>query len=148
MLPVFRPSPPLQHLSISNGNIQVDASFMQTLWNVHPICSGSNVEEGNLKLTLSYLNFFFDLIKSSILPPHRLPAGRSRDPVVSRARRGGRHPGVGPERRRAEVGNTEDRYLNKNTDYQGLHTSPDLKRGRPTTLMNEKPLRLSRGGGG
>lgn len=51
-------SPPLQHLSISNGNIQVDASFMQTLWNVHPICSGSNVEEGNLKLTLSYLYCF------------------------------------------------------------------------------------------
>ncbi|XP_053702100.1 ryanodine receptor 3-like isoform X3 [Synchiropus splendidus] len=36
------------HLSISSGNIQVDASFMQTLWNVHPICSGSNVEEGYL----------------------------------------------------------------------------------------------------
>ncbi|XP_068608169.1 ryanodine receptor 3-like [Brachionichthys hirsutus] len=36
------------HLSISNGNIQVDASFMQTLWNVHPICSGSNIEEGYL----------------------------------------------------------------------------------------------------
>ncbi|KAM8915507.1 ryanodine receptor 3 isoform 2-T2 [Spinachia spinachia] len=36
------------HLSISSGNIQVDASFMQTLWNVHPICSGSNKEEGYL----------------------------------------------------------------------------------------------------
>ncbi|XP_036448593.1 ryanodine receptor 3 [Colossoma macropomum] len=36
------------HLSICNGNIQVDASFMQTLWNVHPTCSGSNVEEGYL----------------------------------------------------------------------------------------------------
>nr|XP_055028682.1 ryanodine receptor 3 isoform X6 [Misgurnus anguillicaudatus] len=36
------------HLSISNGNVQVDASFMQTLWNVHPICSGSSVEEGYL----------------------------------------------------------------------------------------------------
>ncbi|XP_036006629.1 ryanodine receptor 3 isoform X7 [Fundulus heteroclitus] len=36
------------HLSISNGNIQVDASFMQTLWNVHPVCSGSNIEEGYL----------------------------------------------------------------------------------------------------
>ncbi|XP_067335775.1 ryanodine receptor 3-like isoform X24 [Channa argus] len=36
------------HLSISNGNTQVDASFMQTLWNVHPICSGSNIEEGYL----------------------------------------------------------------------------------------------------
>uniref|UniRef100_W5N4D0 Ryanodine receptor 3 n=1 Tax=Lepisosteus oculatus TaxID=7918 RepID=W5N4D0_LEPOC len=36
------------HLSFSNGNIQVDASFMQTLWNVHPTCSGSSVEEGYL----------------------------------------------------------------------------------------------------
>ncbi|XP_039597204.1 ryanodine receptor 3 isoform X6 [Polypterus senegalus] len=36
------------HLSISNGSIQVDASFMQTLWNVHPTCSGSSVEEGYL----------------------------------------------------------------------------------------------------
>ncbi|XP_030634419.1 ryanodine receptor 3 [Chanos chanos] len=36
------------HLSISNGNVQVDASFMQTLWNVHPTCSGSSVEEGYL----------------------------------------------------------------------------------------------------
>nr|XP_030130385.3 ryanodine receptor 3 isoform X11 [Taeniopygia guttata] len=36
------------HLSVSNGNIQVDASFMQTLWNVHPICSGSNITEGYL----------------------------------------------------------------------------------------------------
>lgn len=73
MLPVFIPSP-LQHLSISNGNIQVDASFMQTLWNVHPICSGSNIEEGRTKQTLNLLSLvflcsFFDLIKSSILPP-------------------------------------------------------------------------------
>uniref|UniRef100_A0A663MKR9 Ryanodine receptor 3 n=1 Tax=Athene cunicularia TaxID=194338 RepID=A0A663MKR9_ATHCN len=36
------------HLSISNGSIQVDASFMQTLWNVHPTCSGSNITEGYL----------------------------------------------------------------------------------------------------
>ncbi|KAG6931015.1 ryanodine receptor 3, partial [Chelydra serpentina] len=36
------------HLSMSNGNVQVDASFMQTLWNVHPTCSGSNTEEGYL----------------------------------------------------------------------------------------------------
>lgn len=73
MLPVFVPSP-LQHLSISNGNIQVDASFMQTLWNVHPICSGSNIEEGRTKQILNLLSclsllllFFFDLINSSIL---------------------------------------------------------------------------------
>lgn len=31
---------------MSNGSIQVDASFMQTLWNVHPTCSGSNITEG------------------------------------------------------------------------------------------------------
>ncbi|KAJ7417044.1 hypothetical protein WISP_66534 [Willisornis vidua] len=36
------------HLSVSNGSIHVDASFMQTLWNVHPICSGSNITEGYL----------------------------------------------------------------------------------------------------
>ncbi|ELK05575.1 Ryanodine receptor 3 [Pteropus alecto] len=36
------------HLSISNATIQVDASFMQTLWNVHPTCSGSSIEEGYL----------------------------------------------------------------------------------------------------
>uniref|UniRef100_A0AAR2LK81 Ryanodine receptor 3 n=1 Tax=Pygocentrus nattereri TaxID=42514 RepID=A0AAR2LK81_PYGNA len=37
------------HLSMSNGNIQVDASFMQTLWNVQPTCSGSNVAVGYLR---------------------------------------------------------------------------------------------------
>uniref|UniRef100_A0A8C3B4F7 Ryanodine receptor 3 n=1 Tax=Cyclopterus lumpus TaxID=8103 RepID=A0A8C3B4F7_CYCLU len=31
------------HLSISNGNIQVDASFMQTLWNIQPTCSSGNM---------------------------------------------------------------------------------------------------------
>ncbi|XP_041123116.1 ryanodine receptor 3 isoform X8 [Polyodon spathula] len=36
------------HLSSSNGNVQVDASFMQSLWNVHLTCSGSNVAEGYL----------------------------------------------------------------------------------------------------
>uniref|UniRef100_A0A3Q1BKA7 Ryanodine receptor 3 n=1 Tax=Amphiprion ocellaris TaxID=80972 RepID=A0A3Q1BKA7_AMPOC len=36
------------HLSISNGNIQVDASFMQTLWNVQPTCSSSNMAVGYL----------------------------------------------------------------------------------------------------
>uniref|UniRef100_A0A671PEV2 Ryanodine receptor 3-like n=1 Tax=Sinocyclocheilus anshuiensis TaxID=1608454 RepID=A0A671PEV2_9TELE len=36
------------HLSISNGSIQVDASFMQTLWNVQPTCSRSNLEVGFL----------------------------------------------------------------------------------------------------
>ncbi|XP_041340258.1 ryanodine receptor 1-like, partial [Pyrgilauda ruficollis] len=32
------------HLSTASGELQVDASFMQTLWNMNPICSGS--EEG------------------------------------------------------------------------------------------------------
>ncbi|XP_019738677.1 ryanodine receptor 3 [Hippocampus comes] len=36
------------HLSISNSNIQVDASFMQTLWNVQPTCSSSNMAVGYL----------------------------------------------------------------------------------------------------
>ncbi|XP_028858049.1 ryanodine receptor 3 isoform X2 [Denticeps clupeoides] len=36
------------HLSISNSTIMVDASFMQTLWNVQPTCSGSNVAVGYL----------------------------------------------------------------------------------------------------
>ncbi|XP_034436295.1 ryanodine receptor 3 isoform X5 [Hippoglossus hippoglossus] len=37
------------HLSISYGNIQVDASFMQTLWNVQPTCSSSNMAVGFLR---------------------------------------------------------------------------------------------------
>ncbi|XP_031717450.1 ryanodine receptor 3 isoform X1 [Anarrhichthys ocellatus] len=36
------------HLSMSNGNIQVDASFMQTLWNVQPTCSSGNMAVGYL----------------------------------------------------------------------------------------------------
>ncbi|XP_056284489.1 ryanodine receptor 3 [Pseudoliparis swirei] len=36
------------HLSMSNGNVQVDASFMQTLWNVQPTCSSVNLAVGFL----------------------------------------------------------------------------------------------------
>ncbi|KAI9543854.1 Ryanodine receptor 3 [Dissostichus eleginoides] len=36
------------HLSNANGHAQVDASFMQTLWNVQPTCSSSNVAVGYL----------------------------------------------------------------------------------------------------
>ncbi|XP_038144308.1 ryanodine receptor 3 isoform X1 [Cyprinodon tularosa] len=36
------------HLSNSNDNIQVDASFMQTLWNVQPTCSSSSMAVGYL----------------------------------------------------------------------------------------------------
>ncbi|XP_068280692.1 ryanodine receptor 1-like, partial [Nyctibius grandis] len=32
------------HLSTASGELQADASFMQTLWNMNPVCSGS--EEG------------------------------------------------------------------------------------------------------
>ncbi|KAJ3606334.1 hypothetical protein NHX12_025855, partial [Muraenolepis orangiensis] len=39
------------HLSIANGNIQVDASFMQTLWSVQPTCSASNVAVGKFDTT-------------------------------------------------------------------------------------------------
>lgn len=35
-----------QHLSISNGGIQVDASFMQTLWNIQPTCSSGSMAVG------------------------------------------------------------------------------------------------------
>ncbi|XP_054474291.1 ryanodine receptor 3 [Anoplopoma fimbria] len=36
------------HLSMSNGNIQVDASFMQTLWNVQPTCSSGYLTGGHV----------------------------------------------------------------------------------------------------
>ncbi|KAK1889355.1 Ryanodine receptor 3, partial [Dissostichus eleginoides] len=36
------------HLSNANGHAQVDASFMQTLWNVQPTCSSSNVAVGKI----------------------------------------------------------------------------------------------------
>uniref|UniRef100_A0A7N5ZUX4 Ryanodine receptor 3 n=1 Tax=Anabas testudineus TaxID=64144 RepID=A0A7N5ZUX4_ANATE len=36
------------HLSMSNGNIQVDASFMQTLWNVQPTCSSRYLIGGHV----------------------------------------------------------------------------------------------------
>lgn len=35
-----------QHLSISNGGNQVDASFMQTLWNIQPTCSAGSMAVG------------------------------------------------------------------------------------------------------
>uniref|UniRef100_A0AAQ4NQS2 Ryanodine receptor 3 n=1 Tax=Gasterosteus aculeatus aculeatus TaxID=481459 RepID=A0AAQ4NQS2_GASAC len=43
------------HLSISSGNIQVDASFMQTLWNVQPTCSAGSMAVGNPLLCLCAL---------------------------------------------------------------------------------------------
>ncbi|XP_035535034.1 ryanodine receptor 3, partial [Morone saxatilis] len=36
------------HLSVSNGNNQVDASFMQTLWNIQPTCSSGSMAVGFL----------------------------------------------------------------------------------------------------
>ncbi len=35
-----------QHLSYGNGSVHVDAAFQQTLWSVAPICSGSEVAQG------------------------------------------------------------------------------------------------------
>ncbi|KAM5146539.1 LOW QUALITY PROTEIN: ryanodine receptor 1 [Mantella aurantiaca] len=34
------------HLSTASGDLQVDASFMQTLWNMNPITSGCEIAEG------------------------------------------------------------------------------------------------------
>nr|XP_033809942.1 ryanodine receptor 1 isoform X5 [Geotrypetes seraphini] len=36
------------HLSTASGDLQVDASFMQTLWNMNPISSGCECREGYL----------------------------------------------------------------------------------------------------
>ncbi|XP_062393175.1 LOW QUALITY PROTEIN: ryanodine receptor 1-like, partial [Sardina pilchardus] len=36
------------HLSYASGDLMVDASFMQTLWNMNPVCSGCEVAEGYL----------------------------------------------------------------------------------------------------
>lgn len=45
----------LQHLSYASGDLMVDASFMQTLWNMNPISSGCELAEGtNLLYMLSY----------------------------------------------------------------------------------------------
>lgn len=35
-----------QHLSYASGDLMVDASFMQTLWNMNPISSGCELAEG------------------------------------------------------------------------------------------------------
>lgn len=39
----------LQHLSYASGDLMVDASFMQTLWNMNPVSSGCELVEGKLK---------------------------------------------------------------------------------------------------
>lgn len=36
------------HLSYSSGDLMVDASFMQTLWTMNPVCSGCELVEGFL----------------------------------------------------------------------------------------------------
>lgn len=36
----------LQHLSYASGDLMVDASFMQTLWNMNPVSSGCELVEG------------------------------------------------------------------------------------------------------
>lgn len=46
-----------KHLSYASGDLMVDASFMQTLWNMNPITSGCELAEGtNLPfLEISYM---------------------------------------------------------------------------------------------
>lgn len=39
----------LQHLSYASGDLMVNASFMQTLWNMNPVSSGCELVEGKLK---------------------------------------------------------------------------------------------------
>lgn len=51
----------LQHLSYASGDLMVDASFMQTLWNVNPVSSGCELVEGELK------NFQTDYIKPVLI---------------------------------------------------------------------------------
>ncbi|KAI4894480.1 hypothetical protein NFI96_026241 [Prochilodus magdalenae] len=41
-----RPHIPQCHLSYASGDLMVDASFMQTLWNMNPVCSGCELAEG------------------------------------------------------------------------------------------------------
>lgn len=47
-----------QHLSYASGDLMVDASFMQTLWNMNPVCSGCELAEGKLKAP-AFLNPHF-----------------------------------------------------------------------------------------
>lgn len=49
-----------QHLSYASGDLMVDASFMQTLWNMNPVCSGCELAEGKLKVQ-AFLNPTFCL---------------------------------------------------------------------------------------
>uniref|UniRef100_A0AAR2J2D8 Ryanodine receptor 1 n=1 Tax=Pygocentrus nattereri TaxID=42514 RepID=A0AAR2J2D8_PYGNA len=42
------------HLSYASGDLMVDASFMQTLWNMNPVCSGCELAEGEHLLRLYY----------------------------------------------------------------------------------------------
>lgn len=51
----FRPALVLrpQHLSYASGDLMVDASFMQTLWNMNPIMSGCELAEGTTLLYTS-----------------------------------------------------------------------------------------------
>lgn len=52
-----------QHLSYASGDLMVDASFMQTLWNMNPISSGCELAEG---LCSTFLNKHDDNLRFSI----------------------------------------------------------------------------------
>lgn len=101
-----------QHLSISNGSTQVDASFMQTLWNIQPTCSSGNMAVGEEAPRVVHPRAF------TLAAPHltrftdRLPDRRTRDASLSRPRRELDHPVGGEQRGDAEVSSKTQSRLN------------------------------------
>ncbi|KAM4751731.1 ryanodine receptor 1-like [Cyanocitta cristata] len=67
------------HLSTASGELQVDASFMQTLWNMNPICSGS--EEGYV--TGGHVMRLFHGHMDECLTPTAPEQGEERSSVVN-----------------------------------------------------------------
>ncbi|KAM4879798.1 LOW QUALITY PROTEIN: ryanodine receptor 1 [Sylvia borin] len=67
------------HLSTASGELQVDASFMQTLWNMNPICSGS--EEGYV--TGGHVLRLFHGHMDECLTPTAPEQGEERSSVVN-----------------------------------------------------------------
>ncbi|RMC22959.1 hypothetical protein DUI87_00036 [Hirundo rustica rustica] len=67
------------HLSTASGELQVDASFMQTLWNMNPICSGC--EEGYV--TGGHVMRLFHGHMDECLTPTAPEQGEERSSVVN-----------------------------------------------------------------
>lgn len=51
-----------QHLSYASGDLMVDASFMQTLWNMNPISSGCELAEGTNIIHIHLLGILVHII--------------------------------------------------------------------------------------